>query len=114
MIPKTSSRSRVKKGPWRSEKYKRWVKENHGCLICGNEAHDAHHIREMLPRTMGVQKGDMWVVPLCATHHDLLHRGAMKFWRGSAFNPIAWCVATYARWQKETGHQPPARPFRKQ
>ena len=99
MIPKTNSRSRISKKPWRSEAYKLWVKENNHCLCCDLPSVDAHHIREMRLRTGGVRISDKYVVPLCLVHHAELHRHSRTFWAEQGINPVAWCEATHAKWE---------------
>jgi len=98
MIPKTNSRSRVSKKPWESKSYRDWVKANNYCLICYGAAHEAHHVRECLPRTMGVRVSDKWVVPLCLTHHNDLHQHSRTFWASHGIDPLAWCQASHSAW----------------
>jgi hypothetical protein len=55
------------------------VKE-YGCLVCRRPA-QAHHCKYILPVQMGVRVPDRYCVPLCADHHDNLHRrGERRFW----------------------------------
>lgn len=99
MILKTCSRSRVPKKPWRSKAYKAHV-ASFPCLACGSPSGPPHHIRETMLRTMGRQKGDEWMVPLCAEHHADLHARSRFWWFGLGINPVAWCEATHAKWSK--------------
>ncbi len=46
----------------------------HPCLICGRTPAQAHHLRFAQPRAMSMKVSDEFTVPLCAGHHDELHR----------------------------------------
>jgi len=94
---KPSTRSRVSKKPWECKAYRDHVKQL-PCLVCGVPAVDAHHIRETLPRTMGRQVSDVWVVPLCRAHHTDLHNHSRTFWSDVLMNPQVWCAQTYKWW----------------
>lgn len=88
---KAAGASRVDKGPWRSEAHKALVRRE-PCLVCGDFAHHAHHIRECLPRTMGVRVGDEWCVPLCERDHRALHEtNNVTFWTALGIDPLKWC-----------------------
>ena len=51
------------------------------CLICKQVPADAHHLKFAQPRTLGRKVSDEFTVPLCRTHHQLLHRqGNEKAW----------------------------------
>ena len=107
MIPKTNSRSKVRKGPWESKAYRDAVKAE-PCLICGikHEAQEAHHIRECFPRTMGKRIGDEWVVPLCMKHHTELHKHSRSFWNTRLINPMLWARDFHQRWKNRNGRTP--------
>jgi hypothetical protein len=98
MIPKTSSRSRIKKGPWRSKAYLDWIREK-PCLRCSyHHGVQAHHVRLGL-RTMGVRKGDELAVPLCQVCHTGLHAGSEDlFWSIARFDPVEWCKTAHSHW----------------
>ncbi len=90
MILKTCSRSKVRKGPYRSAAHLARVREQ-PCIVCGLQPVEAHHLRLGL-RTMGVRKPDNFAVPLCRSHHAVLH--TMKeewFWAERGVDPVAWC-----------------------
>lgn len=52
------------------------------CLICGRQPTQAHHLRFAQRRALGLKVSDEFTVPLCATHHDQLHRRGdeQAFW----------------------------------
>ena len=105
-LAKTNSRSRVKKGPWRSKAYRNAVKEQ-PCIVCLSPSVEAHHIREMLPRTMGKRVGDEWCVPLCSRHHRDLHKwGHADWWEWVHVDALQWCKdfnAAYTRSEANHG-----------
>jgi len=43
------------------------------CLVCGRRAAEAHHLRFVQPRGLGLKPSDEWAVPLCTRHHRALH-----------------------------------------
>lgn len=61
------------------------------CLICGRQPAQAHHLRFAQSRAMALKVSDEFTVPLCATHHDQLHRSGDEraFWtRNGVENPL--------------------------
>jgi hypothetical protein len=61
------------------------------CLICGRQPTQAHHLRFAQPRAMALKVSDEFTVPLCATHHDQLHRSGDEraFWtRNGVLDPL--------------------------
>jgi hypothetical protein len=51
------------------------------CLLCGRRPSDAHHLRFAQPRALGRRVSDEFAVPLCRTHHRVLHnRGDEAAW----------------------------------
>ncbi|MEC5321562.1 DUF968 domain-containing protein [Brenneria populi subsp. brevivirga] len=55
------------------EKYTRWVKSQ-PCACCGAPADDPHHVIGYGLGGMGTKAHDLFVIPLCRSHHDELHR----------------------------------------
>ena len=49
------------------------------CLICGGEAHDAHHWP--VRKSHGGGDGLLDRVPMCRRDHDLAHRGDLRVLR---------------------------------
>lgn len=51
------------------------------CTICGRQPSHAHHLRFAQPRAMAMKVSDEFTVPLCAVHHDEVHRtGDERAW----------------------------------
>ena len=63
---------------------------SHPCLICGRQPSHAHHIRFAQPRAMGMKVSDEFTVPLCAGHHDSLHRTGDEraWWAARSIEPL--------------------------
>jgi hypothetical protein len=74
------------------------------CLICDRTPCQAHHIRFAQPRAMGMKVGDEWTVPLCATHHQLLHDAGNEadWWKTEDIDPLAIAERL---WQESHGIQ---------
>jgi hypothetical protein len=60
------------------------------CLLCGRQPSDAHHLRFAQPRALGRRVSDEFAVPLCRTHHRVLHnRGdEAAWWKAVKFDPV--------------------------
>jgi hypothetical protein len=61
------------------------------CLLCGRRPSDAHHLRFAQPRALGRRVSDEFAVPLCRTHHRVLHtRGdEAEWWKSANLDPVA-------------------------
>jgi hypothetical protein len=61
------------------------------CLLCGRRPSDAHHLRFTQPRALGRRVSDEFAVPLCRTHHRVLHnRGdEAEWWKSVNLDPVA-------------------------
>jgi hypothetical protein len=63
------------------------------CLICDRQPSQAHHLTFCQKRGLSLKVSDEFTVPLCALHHDELHRrGPERAWwetKGIAPEPIA-------------------------
>jgi hypothetical protein len=61
------------------------------CLLCGRRPSDAHHLRFAQPRALGRRVSDEFAVPLCRTHHRVLHsRGdEAAWWESVKLDPVA-------------------------
>lgn len=100
-VPKALGKSAINKSPWRSAPYRLHVRTEFACLTCRRPAEHAHHIRECLPRTMGVRVSDKYVVPLCERCHSALHKWSRDFWMERHVSPaslLTWCESVHARW----------------
>ena len=60
------------------------------CLLCGRRPSDAHHLRFAQPRALGRRVSDEFAVPLCRTHHRVLHtRGdEAAWWESVKLDPV--------------------------
>jgi len=104
VVPKQTGKMRMSKGPWRSPAYRKEIRSL-WCLTCGTGAEEAHHVREMLPRSMGVRVSDEYVVPLCRKCHVELHKvNNATFWEKKGFNPLPWCREYKALWDRRGGN----------
>ena len=62
-----------------------------GCLICGRQPSDAHHLRFAQPRGLGIKVSDEFTVPLCRSHHRDLHRtgNEIRWWAQFGIQPMS-------------------------
>jgi hypothetical protein len=60
------------------------------CLVCGRKPCDPHHLRFMQPRALGSKVSDEFTVPLCRTHHRVLHRTGDEagWWKAAGIDPV--------------------------
>ncbi|MEZ5844037.1 MAG: DUF968 domain-containing protein [Hyphomicrobiaceae bacterium] len=61
------------------------------CLICGRRPAHAHHLKFAQPAAMAMKVSDEFTVPLCAIHHDEVHRsGDERAWwaRNGVIEPL--------------------------
>jgi len=81
------------------------------CLICARKPSDAHHLRFMQARALGLKASGEFTVPLCRMHHRQAHHAGdeRKWWESTGIDPVK--VARNL-WQQTRGaikHQrPPA------
>jgi ERF superfamily protein len=59
------------------------------CLICARQPADAHHLRFMQPRGLGLKVSDEFAVPLCRMHHRQVHHAGNEraWWQMIAIDP---------------------------
>ncbi|WP_241966655.1 DUF968 domain-containing protein [Salmonella enterica] len=69
---------RPKRRRWVNERYTRWVKSQ-PCACCGKQADDPHHLIGHGQGGMGTKAHDLFVLPLCRTHHNELHADTVAF-----------------------------------
>lgn len=115
---KSVGASAIRKGPARDENHLAKVRQNF-CLLYAEEhasygqsfPTEAHHVRSLTPRTMGVRVSDYLTVPLCRACHALLHMygNEAKWWKVQKINPADFIAqfskegaAEIARYVKET------------
>ncbi|MBW5436118.1 DUF968 domain-containing protein [Bradyrhizobium canariense] len=64
----------------RSKDHRRFVR-GQPCLVCQQTPSDPHHLKFAQPRSLGRKVSDEFMVPLCRTHHQDLHRhGNERAW----------------------------------
>lgn len=90
-------------------KHRAWVRKR-PCTVhgadCRGQVH-AHHVRNGTDGGMGLKPHDRWVVPLCAYHHDELHRnGARSFERAYNVNLASEALALAERSPDRTVRRP--------
>ena len=61
-----------------------------GCLICGRQPCDPHHLRFAQPRALGLKLSDEFTVLLCRGHHRQLHQAGneVRWWNNLQFKPL--------------------------
>jgi len=61
------------------------------CVICGRTPSHAHHVRHAQPRGLALKVSDEFTVPLCAIHHDEIHRTTREreWWQQRKIDPLA-------------------------
>ncbi len=81
----------------RSKEHLKFVSKQ-PCLICGRKPSHAHHIRFAQPRALSSKVSDEFTVPLCAIHHDTLHRvGDEKaWWNKHSIDPLVVAAGLWA------------------
>ena len=93
-IPK---RRRARRGPWRSEAYRRWI-ASQPCMICGNPETQAAHTER---GGMSMKGSDASCVPLCVRHHlefdGKIRNGSVSELQRSEFQEAA--AVFYFRWR---------------
>jgi hypothetical protein len=66
----------------RSPAHLAWIRTQPCCVAgCRNTRIHAHHVRTGQTGGLGLKPSDLTAVPLCAIHHDEVHRGARTFER---------------------------------
>ena len=73
----------------RSKEHLRYV-ASQPCVICGRTPSHAHHIRHAQPRGLALKVSDEFTIPLCATHHDEIHRTTKEraWWEERHVDPL--------------------------
>jgi hypothetical protein len=59
------------------------------CVVCGRQPSQAHHLTFCQKRGLSLKVSDEFTVPLCALHHDELHRGGPEqvWWQVKSIDP---------------------------
>lgn len=73
----------------RSKEHLRFV-ASHPCVICGRQPSHAHHLRHAQSRGVSLKVSDEFTVPLCAIHHNEVHRVGPeeRWWRERKVEPL--------------------------
>ena len=60
------------------------------CLVCGRRPSQAHHLKYLQPRGLGLKPSDEFAVPLCRLHHRSLHDAGDEeaWWRQQKVDPV--------------------------
>jgi hypothetical protein len=76
------------------------------CLICGRRPCDAHHLRFAQPRALGRRVSDEYAVPLCRSHHRVLHRHGDEaaWWEANKVEPTAVACELWQRTRLDGPH----------
>jgi len=104
MLPKRRkpARAGIRESPQiRSPGHMQWVRTRFECAVagsggCGGAMH-AHHVK-----TRGAGGGDEQVVPLCAIHHDEVHKGRLTF---EARHKVNLDQMAAALWREDQYHR---------
>ena len=61
------------------------------CLVCQTVPSHAHHLTFAQPRGLALKVSDEFVVPLCAVHHNDVHRNGAEYpwWKRAEIEPLA-------------------------
>lgn len=95
VIPKAAGRMKIIKGPERDKAHLAKVRAD-TCMVPwwtfgGCQPVEAHHVRCIAPRMMGKRVSDYLAVPLCRTHHAMLHSmNEQEFWDFIGRDPRQW------------------------
>jgi hypothetical protein len=81
------------------------------CLVCARTPSDAHHLRYMQPRALGLKASDEFTVPLCRIHHRAAHHTGdeKSWWQKTRINPIKTARQLWARSLVKEGRRRPLR-----
>ena len=75
------------------------------CLICGRQPSHAHHVKFAQPRGLSIEVCDEFTVPLCAIHHDELHRSGLEkaWWEKRGLDPLAASAQLWLMTRRSAG-----------
>ena len=77
---------------------------SHACVICGRQPSHAHHLRHAQSRGVSLKVSDEFTVPLCAIHHNDVHRVGKEeaWWQQRNIEPLSIAGAL---WQESRGRR---------
>ena len=103
--PPRKRRPGARRGPWRSEQYRRWIAAR-PCLICGKEPTQAAHTEN---NGLSSKGSDASYVPLCPHCHDVYDsRVPITPEMALGMEQMDWAgiaAALYHLWKHETGRE---------
>ena len=78
------------------------------CVICGRTPSHAHHVRYAQARGLGLKVSDEFTVPLCAIHHQQLHKTTKEreWWHERKIDPLIVARALWNESQKRFPEAP--------
>jgi DNA recombination protein Rad52 len=71
---------------------------SHPCLVCARQPCHAHHLTFAQGRGLSLKVSDEFTVPLCAVHHDALHRSGSErsWWHEKGIDPVPIAAELWA------------------
>jgi len=80
------------------------------CLVCQAAPSHPHHLTFAQPRGLALKVSDEFVVPLCAIHHNDVHREGAEalWWKRMGLEPLEIARALWAARERTPGEQTPA------
>ena len=84
----------------------------HPCVICGRSPSHAHHVRHAQTRGLGLKVSDEFTVPLCAIHHNEVHKTGreQQWWIDRNVEPLKIAITLWrdSRERKLLAPEPPS------
>lgn len=79
-IIRCTMKPQLKQAVERDQKYLAWIRSL-PCIRCDRQPSEAHHQPAVGHSSVGLKTSDYRAVPLCTSHHRLLHdSGRKSFW----------------------------------
>lgn len=91
-------KSNFKVKRWECPRYRRFVSSLPCCLCQSPDASDPHHYQREGAGVMGGKVGDENVIPLCHTHHQMLHQYGRLKWQDWQKDPEVVIAQTQSEW----------------
>lgn len=96
---------------WKSEKYRRFIRDHLSCYICNrplvfeNENYESHHIRH----SGGKKPSDHLLSALCLGCHNRFHANESHFYESHGLTPKDWekhCIETLSQYVESLNINP--------